>query len=547
MKRKVNPGIALFLALIMVFGIFPVTGLAANDEMVLTSINHSSAVAAVDVTGKNSATLTVPYAYSGTVDFSNGLDISYDTSVYTSASAGFPSGSAATVGGNPVLMTVTYQKKDDATLYLAQYSINVIRASGTVPSFVGTISKSVTLPGSLTFATTDFTSKYTKNDGESLASIAITGSNPTFGALKLGSGNYTLGEAVSVADLTSGRFAFLATSVGTVSYLVKAYASGDTDTLIGSVILTITVHANTDAGTVTYETDKSTPITLNSAGFTNAFSAATGETLSYVKFTLPSSAYGKLYYNYTSPTDYDSLVSATTKYYRNTLPDISHVTFVPYSDYAGTVTIFYTGYGTDGNSFTGEIKIAVEDKAVGGSKYFTDIGKNLSWASDAIDYLYEQGIVTGSENGHFNPNASIKRGDFILMLCKAFDLKADTKGNFSDVSEGSYYYNAIAVSKMLGISKGAHGKFNPNSALSREDAMVLILRALDAADITIAAGSEDDLAIYTDNQKVSHYAKGAVCTFTKAHIIKGNGKKINPKSSISRAEIAVILYRILTM
>ncbi|MCX7614216.1 MAG: hypothetical protein N2Z65_00505, partial [Clostridiales bacterium] len=61
MKRKMFPGIALFLTLIMLIGILPFTALAINDEPVLTSINHSSVVSAVDVTGKNSATLTVPY------------------------------------------------------------------------------------------------------------------------------------------------------------------------------------------------------------------------------------------------------------------------------------------------------------------------------------------------------------------------------------------------------------------------------------------------------------------------------------------------------
>ena len=97
--------------------------MAADNETILTSVRHTSAVAPVDVSGKTSATFTVKYGYSGTVDLSHGLDIVYNTSLYSSASASFPSGSVATVGGAAVAMTVTYQKvgKRDTIYYSIQY------------------------------------------------------------------------------------------------------------------------------------------------------------------------------------------------------------------------------------------------------------------------------------------------------------------------------------------------------------------------------------------------------------------------------------------
>ncbi len=665
MKRKVKAGIGLMLSLMMFIGMFPITGLAADDETVLTSIYHSSAVSAVDVSGKKTATFTVPYTYSSdTVDLSNGLNISFDSSVYTSASAGFPSGSKATVGGDPVSMTVTYQKKHDDTAYSAQYSIYVVRASGTAPSFSGTISKTLTLPGSITFTAADFTGKYKENDGGPLQSITITGSNPTFGSLKLDGKNYVPGESVSISKLERGKLAFEATGVGTVSYIVKAYASGDAQTSVGTVTLTIAVQSGSGAGTVTYETDKNTPVVLKTADFTSAFSDATGNDLSYVVFTRPSSDYGRLYYNYRAPSDYDSVVSSDTKYYRDVLPDLSRITFVPAanytgtvtlpyegyntdgdvfagkltvavsdtdadaevveyktddktpvsisasdisdvcedltgkalsyvmfdlplsagklyynykspsdydsivaedteyykkqypylsnidyvpkSGYSGTVTISYTGYNTQGDSFTGEIEISVDEKDEKDGCHFTDVGKNLSWAAGAINYLYKNQIITGNKAGRYNPNASISRGDFILMLCRAFDLEVSFDGNFSDVSRDSYYYNAIGIAKKLGIGKGTNGRFNPNAALSRQDAMVLILRALDAADISLSSGNGDDLPYFSDSDKISDYAVDSFSKLVKANIVQGNGKRLNPKNSVSRAEMAVILHRILT-
>lgn len=133
------------------------------------------------------------------------------------------------------------------------------------------------------------------------------------------------------------------------------------------------------------------------------------------------------------------------------------------------------------------------------------------------------------------------------MLSRAFDLESDFSDNFPDVEENSYYYNAIGKAKKLGIAKGSHGKFNPKSALSRQDAMVLIVRALEVSGIDLPDGSDGDLQVFKDKHNISDYAEAAFKTLVKAGIIKGSNKFLNPNSSVSRAEIAVILYRVLTM
>ena len=119
----------------------------------------------------------------------------------------------------------------------------------------------------------------------------------------------------------------------------------------------------TEADRITYETDEDTAVTFDEDDFNEVCEDATDETLSYVKFTLPSSSYGKLYYDYASSSDYDSKVASTERYYYDADSDelsISDVTFVPKSNYTGTVKINYTGYNTDGDSFTGTIRITVD-------------------------------------------------------------------------------------------------------------------------------------------------------------------------------------------
>ncbi len=131
------------------------------------------------------------------------------------------------------------------------------------------------------------------------------------------------------------------------------------------------------------------------------------------------------------------------------------------------------------------------------------------------------------------------------MLYRALDLTATTSGNFSDVAKGTYYYDAIAVAKALGIAQGSGGYFYPTTPLTRQDAMALVYRAMQVKKISITAGTSSDLSAFTDKGNVSSYAATAVATLVKAKVVVGSGGNINPSGNLTRAEMAVILYRVL--
>ena len=100
----------------------------------------------------------------------------------------------------------------------------------------------------------------------------------------------------------------------------------------------------------------------------------------------------------------------------------------------------------------------------------------------------------------------------------------------------------------MGIAQGSNGKFNPTAALTREDAMVLLQRTMSRTGRSIADASNSYLDRFSDGSSVSSYAKGAVAALIQAGIIQGdNTGRINPKGSLTRAEMAVILHRVLTL
>nr|MBP6491966.1 hypothetical protein [Clostridia bacterium] len=125
------------------------------------------------------------------------------------------------------------------------------------------------------------------------------------------------------------------------------------------------VFAATDdeADDIKYSIDADEVLDLDDDDFNDACDDVNGEELDYIKFALPDDDDGMLYYKYDEDDDEDELteVSATKKYYFDDTPRLSDVTFVPDEDYSGTLTIDYKGYDTDGNSYSGEIKVTISE------------------------------------------------------------------------------------------------------------------------------------------------------------------------------------------
>ncbi|SFE60469.1 S-layer homology domain-containing protein [Alteribacillus iranensis] len=104
----------------------------------------------------------------------------------------------------------------------------------------------------------------------------------------------------------------------------------------------------------------------------------------------------------------------------------------------------------------------------GAESSYKDI-KDDFWAKDAIDYLTEEGIVSGYDNNTFRPNAPVKRSQAATMLTEALDLDTSDRPDpgFSDVDKNDHVYEAAAVIADEGIIEGKDGKFMPNKPLTR--------------------------------------------------------------------------------
>ncbi len=189
----------------------------------------------------------------------------------------------------------------------------------------------------------------------------------------------------------------------------------------------------------------------------------------------------------------------------------------------------------------GEQYAYIADRSV----YFYDVGEGYRWAYHAIDYLATLNVARGTDQYLFEPERSITRADFALLLYRAYDMTGYASGQyFADVKPEDYYADAVLATRNLGIAKGEDGYFYPKKSLTRQDAAVMLERTLEAAGIQLTQGS---LAGYSDAASVKFYAQEAVGKLTQAGIIGGASGKVRPTDTISRAEMAVMLYRALVI
>lgn len=177
-------------------------------------------------------------------------------------------------------------------------------------------------------------------------------------------------------------------------------------------------------------------------------------------------------------------------------------------------------------------------------KTFDDL-INVEWARKPIEVLASKGIIAGTGNGNYSPEANITRADYLVLLVKALGLTADFDDNFDDVKVGSHYYEAVGIAKALGIAAGSgNNMYYPNTPISREDMMALTYRALKLTKNFEVSGNTNVLDEFTDKGEIADYAIEAIAALVSEGFIVGFDGEISPRSETTRASAAVFLYKI---
>lgn len=174
---------------------------------------------------------------------------------------------------------------------------------------------------------------------------------------------------------------------------------------------------------------------------------------------------------------------------------------------------------------------------------FKDISE-YEWAKEAIAELFAEGYIDGTGENTFEPERSIKRAEFIKLIVNALNLPIEnTKETpFSDVSDKDWFYSYVCAAKKANLISGNdEGKFNPNEKINRQDMAKIIYNALSSLDLKMDKNVE-----FIDENDISDYAKEAVTRLCAEGIFSGYpDKTFKPKNEVTRAEAAVVIQRVI--
>lgn len=183
-----------------------------------------------------------------------------------------------------------------------------------------------------------------------------------------------------------------------------------------------------------------------------------------------------------------------------------------------------------------------EEKPDESTTPFTDVAEN-AWYADAVQYVYEKGIMNGTSDTSFSPNDTTTRGMIVTMLHRLEDTPSAVSSDFTDVAAGAWYADAVAWAAENGVVNGVSAtSFAPDTAITREQLAAILYRyaQLKGYDVSVSG----DLSGYADASQISEYAITAMQWANENGLITGNtATTLNPQGNATRAEVATILMR----
>ncbi|MBQ6430412.1 MAG: S-layer homology domain-containing protein [Oscillospiraceae bacterium] len=173
-----------------------------------------------------------------------------------------------------------------------------------------------------------------------------------------------------------------------------------------------------------------------------------------------------------------------------------------------------------------------------------------SWYEHGVIYAYENGLMVGTSQTEFSPNADTTRAMIVTILYRLEGSpEVKSAASFTDVPDNEWYSDAVAWAAREGIVNGyGNGKFGPQDSITRQQLATILCRYTAYKGASVSANGW--ASFYPDVGSVSTWAVAAMQWAVKEEYITGspvNGQVyLLPEASANRAQIATILTRYLT-
>lgn len=166
-----------------------------------------------------------------------------------------------------------------------------------------------------------------------------------------------------------------------------------------------------------------------------------------------------------------------------------------------------------------------------------------AWYHDAVDYVVEHGIMTGTSATTFEPNTTLSRAMVAQILYNLEGQPTVTgESTFTDVS-GHWAIDAITWAQKTGVVDGYEDNtFRPENNVTRQEFAQMMYNYAAYKDYDLSA--KGDLSQFTDGDSVQEWAVTAMSWANGNALINGHDDgTLEPGGTTTRAQAASILMR----
>jgi len=164
----------------------------------------------------------------------------------------------------------------------------------------------------------------------------------------------------------------------------------------------------------------------------------------------------------------------------------------------------------------------------------------------ALTKLLQAGVLKPNEEGLVKPSEPIKLGEWMQWIASAVQPYAtyrDDKPLFKDIISDSTYYSAVSFFISKGWLKGNPSEFlRPETELTREQLAESVSRILQYEQLAKFLSKDLEVTQLQDAAEVQN--KGVVALMLKLGIMSTDGGKFYPKSTVTRAEAAETIMKL---
>ena len=177
------------------------------------------------------------------------------------------------------------------------------------------------------------------------------------------------------------------------------------------------------------------------------------------------------------------------------------------------------------------------------SDIFTDVAPD-AWYIDAVQYAYDNGLMTGTSATTFEPNTATTRGMIVSILHRLEDSPVvNDLMTFDDVADGEWYAEAVRWAASENIVAGFEDNtFGPNDPITREQLAAILYNYAQRKGMDVSARTSLDAY----NDQPSEWANDVMEWAVAEGLISGtSATTLDPQGTATRAQVAAILQRFL--